>query len=341
MWRSRSIEVAALLVLVSVLLGATAIGETAIAPLDAVRIVGARLGLLETGTSPRAYEAILLDIRLPRIVLAGVVGGALAVAGAAFQGVFRNPLAEPTLVGPAAGAALGAVLAFVLPLPASWLGVGLVQLLAFGGGLAAAAVVWPLARVGAVTPVTGLLLAGVAVSTLASAVTTVLMYLHGDQLLAIYGWLLGGFNVASWNQVRLVAPLVALAGVSLLLAARPLDLLQLGEEEAATLGLDVERAKLGLMIAATLATAAAVSAAGPIAFVGLIVPHAVRIVAGPGHRRLVPLSGLLGAAFLVAADALARSLPGPSEVPVGVVTAAVGAPFFLLLLRRQKRGTAG
>ncbi len=317
---------AILLALVTV--AAAGLGKAAI-PFDVqAQIVGRRLGWSETANWPASYEAILFEIRLPRIALAAIVGAALALAGTAYQGIFRNPLADPYLLGVASGAGLGAVLAFVLPFSADLRAGGIVQVMAFLGALVTVAAVYLLARVGRSTPMTTLLLAGVALGALASAATSYLMYAHGDKLLVIYAWLLGGFNVATWRQVQLVAPAVLVSAVAIGLGTRTMNILQLGEEQAAALGVDVER---------TLATAAAVSAGGLIGFVGLVVPHVARLLFGPDHRRLVPLAALLGASFLVAADTAARSLPGPSETPVGVVTAAVGAPFFLVLLRQQKR----
>jgi iron complex transport system permease protein len=259
------------------------------------------------------------------------------VAGATYQGVFRNPLADPYLLGVAAGSGLGAVLAFILPLPREMYGAGAVQLFAFLGGIVAVVAVYLLARVGGSVPTTTLLLAGVAISAAASAVTAYLMYLRGDQLLVIYSWLLGGFNVASWQEVRLIAPMALLSAALMTAGGRVMNAMQFGDEQAATLGVPVEPMKLLLLAAATLATAAAVSSAGLIGFVGLVVPHLTRLAFGPDYRRLVPLAALMGAAFLILADAAARSTAGPSEVPVGVITAAVGAPFFLVLLRRQKR----
>lgn len=286
---------------------------------------------------PESAETILLQIRLPRIVLAGVVGAALATAGATYQGVFRNPLADPYLLGVASGASLGAVLAFILPIPRDLLRIGVVQTFAFLGGIAAVIAVYLLGRVGGSVPTTMLLLAGVAISAAASAATAYLMYIRGDQLLVIYSWLLGGFNVASWQEVRLVTPLVLLSIAVMVLGGRVLNVLQFGEEQAATLGIPVEPVKLALIAAATLATAAAVSAGGLIGFVGLIVPHATRLLIGPDYRRLVLTTALVGASFLIVVDAAARGLPGPSDIPIGVITAAVGAPFFLVLLRQQKR----
>ena len=296
-----------------------------------------RFGLAAAAPESASAETILLQIRLPRIVLAGLVGAALAVAGATYQGVFRNPLADPYLLGVASGASLGAVLAFILPIPPELSRGGAVQALAFVGAIIAVAMVYLLARVGGSVPTTTLLLAGIAISAAASAATAYLMYIRGDQLLVIYSWLLGGFNVASWQEVRLITPMVILSTGVMVMGGRIMNTMQFGEEQAAALGIPVEPAKLLLIGAATLATAAAVSVAGLIGFVGLVVPHMTRLLIGPDYRRLAPTAALLGAAFLIIADTAARAAPGPSEIPVGVITAAVGAPFFLLLLRRQKR----
>lgn len=316
---------------------AATVGKAPLPPGLPFDMLAARLGFGAERAWPANAATILLEIRLPRIALAGLVGCGLAVAGATYQGLFRNALADPYLLGVASGAGFGAVVAFVVPVPAGFDRTGTVQVLAFLGALATVLAVYSLARVGGSVPTSTMLLAGIAVSALATAATAYLMYARGDQLLVIYAWLLGGFNVASWQEVRLVAPTVLLSAVAMAVGARTLNILQFGEEQAAALGVRVERAKLLLVLAATLATAAAVAAGGLIGFVGLVVPHATRLLLGPDYRRLLPTAALLGAAFLIAADAGARSLPGPSEVPVGVVTAAVGAPFFLALLRRQKR----
>ena len=335
-WWALPVAASAVLVCLAAALAVT-VGKAPLPPGLPFAMAAARLGFGEGTTWPANAETILLEIRLPRVILAGLVGGALAIAGATYQGLVRNPLADPYLLGIASGAGLGAVLAFVLPMPAGVYRAGAVQAMAFLGALATVAAVYALARVGGSVPTTTLLLAGVAIGAAASAATAYVMYARGDQLLVIYAWLLGGFNVASWREVRLVAPAVLLSAVAMGLGGRTMNVLQFGEEQAAALGVPVERAKLLLVVAATLATAAAVSAGGLIGFVGIVVPHVTRLLIGPDHRRLLPTAALLGAAFLIAADAGARALPGPSEVPVGVVTAAVGAPFFLVLLRQQKR----
>lgn len=328
------------LALVVVGLVAVAWGSVRI-PLGAIlQMVAQRLHLPGTGeaTWPASWETIIFTIRLPRVVLAGIVGAALAISGATYQGLFRNPLADPYLIGVAAGAALGASLSVVLRLPARFYTLGATQWCAFAVALLAVALVYGLARVGEATPLTALLLAGVAISALASALTSFLMYWYGDKLLVIYGWLMGGMAAGSWSQVGQIAPYLVIGSLVLLPSARLLNALQLGEEGALALGIDVERLKLVLVVVATLVTAAAVSVSGLIGFVGLIVPHITRLLWGADHRRLLPCSLLLGAIFLIVADGLARSVLAPGEVPVGVLTALCGAPFFLYLLRGAKIG---
>lgn len=284
-----------------------------------------------------SHETILLEVRLPRVVLGALVGAGLSVAGATYQGLFRNPLADPYLVGVASGCGLGATIAMVAPLPALLYALGAVQFLAFLAGLLTVALVYFLSRVGRSTPVTTLLLAGVAVGSLAGAATAFMMYSHGDKMAVIYAWMLGGFNVASWRQIMTVAPCVLVAALVISLLGRIANVMQLDDDQARSLGVNVEVVKLVLVVFATLSTAAAVSATGLIGFVGLVVPHAVRILWGADYRSVVPMSALVGAAFLVSADTAVRLVPGPQEVPVGVVTAFCGAPFFLYLLRQQKR----
>jgi iron complex transport system permease protein len=305
-----------------------------------MRMVALRLHLPGVGeaTWPVSWESIIFTIRLPRVILAGIVGGALALSGATYQGLFLNPLADPFLIGVASGAALGATIATVVRLPARFYALGATQWCAFAGALVAVALVYGLARADQTMPVTSLLLAGVAVSALGSALTSFLMYWYGDKLQVIYGWLMGGLTAGAWAQVWQVAPYLALGSLILLPSARLLNALQLGEEGALALGIDVERLKIVIVVVATLVTAAAVSVSGLIGFVGLIVPHIVRLLWGPDHRRLLPFSLLIGAIFLIVADGLARTVLAPNEIPVGVLTALCGAPFFLYLLRRNKVG---
>jgi len=278
---------------------------------------------------------IVMDIRLPRVILAGLVGAALAMAGATYQGLFRNPLADPYLIGVAQGASLGAVIGFLLP--TGRLGTQIVPLLAFLGAVAGTVIVYSLARVGKTMPMTTLILAGVAVGALLGSIVSFLIINSGDRLHGIVFWLMGSFSLAEWSEVRLVLPYL-IAGMGLLiLYARPLNIMQLDEEQAQQLGINVEQLKIILLAAATLITAAAVSFVGTIGFVGIIIPHAVRLLWGPDYRYLLPFSIFSGAIFLIAADLLARTVFAPEEIPIGVITALCGAPFFLYLLRRKKR----
>jgi iron complex transport system permease protein len=283
-------------------------------------------------------EIIILQLRLPRVVGAALVGAALAVAGVLFQGLLRNPLADPFVIGTSAGAGLGITLAFLLPTGALILGFGFVAACAFVGALAAVALVSWLARVGGRTSVVTLLLAGVVVTTLMSALQTLIVDLNADLQLrfrSIFAWQLGGIAVDNWGQVAIVAVLVLLGLVAALLLAPTLNALALGEESAASLGVHVERQKTLLIGVASLLTSAAVAIAGLVGFVGLGVPHALRLLLGPGHRLLLPASALGGALFLVLADLLARVIIAPAQLPLGVLTALAGGPFFLYLLRRS------
>ena len=332
---------AAAVLLLSALLamtqGATSIPMQTIAEMLVARlpVVGDLLGVTPHWTA--AQEAVVWQIRLPRVLLASVVGGSLALAGATYQGLFRNPLADPYLIGVSPGAGLGAVIALALPLPAALYGLGVVQWLAFAGALSTVVVVALLARVGGSTPLSTLLLAGVALGAFAQAITSIVMYLQQDKLAVVYSWLLGGFSLGSWQQLLAILPYCLVSALAIHVYAGRLNVLQLDEEQAAQLGVDVERLKIILIAAATLAAAAAVSVSGLIGFVGLVVPHAVRLVWGPNYRLLLSLAALVGAIFLVWADLLARTVLAPTEIPVGAVTAFCGAPFFLYLLRQRKR----
>ena len=282
----------------------------------------------------RVADTIVWQIRLPRVALAALVGAALALAGAGFQGVFRNPLADPYLLGAASGAGFAASLVMVAGGTLGLLGRFSVPLAAFVGASATVLVVVALARRGWTLPVVPMVLAGVVVGSCLAAGTSFVLLASREQAAGILTWLLGSLAFASWERVGSVLPLVLVAAVALVSAARALDVLQLGESAAAQVGVPVEALKLTVVAAGTLATAAAVSVAGVIGFVGLVVPHAVRLALGPDHRRLVPIAALWGAGFMVLADLVARTVIAPAELPVGVVTALVGAPFFLMLLRR-------
>jgi iron complex transport system permease protein len=258
----------------------------------------------------------------------------LALAGSAYQGVFRNPLADPYLLGVAAGAGLGATLAI------SYLGTGgeLLPVSAFAGAIVGVVCAYVLGHAAGGTPGTGtLVLAGVTVAAFMTSVQTFVQQQHSQTLQSVYAWLLGGFDGADWHDVILIAPYIGISSVVLLLHRRVLDVLSLGDDEAASLGLDVRRARLIIVVAATAGTAAAVAVSGLIGFVGIIVPHTVRLLVSTSYRAVVPLSLVVGAGFLVLADVVARTIMSPAELPIGVVTAFFGAPFFAVVLRGSRR----
>jgi iron complex transport system permease protein len=318
------------------LLGALLVTVVVAVAFGAVAVPFDRILATFRGEGDPADAAIVLSLRLPRVLGAALVGGALAGAGALLQGMLRNPLADPYVLGASAGASVGAVLGLIAGVA---FGVLLVPSLAFGGALVSVIAVWRLARVGGETPVVTLLLAGVVFSAFAGSITTVLLVASDRlqlRLVSVIGWLMGGVAVLSWAQLAVSAALVAFALVAALLIAPRLDAFALGDDAAASLGVDVERTKRVVLVLSALLAAAAVSLAGLVAFVGLVAPHLVRVVLGPAHTRLVPASVLAGAVFLVGADLVARLALAPAELPVGVISGLVGGPFFFLLLWRHR-----
>ena len=320
--------VCSLVLFLSVLLS-IAIGSVFISPMDVWQTL--------TGQSANeTFTTILWSIRLPRTALVLLTGAALAGSGAAYQGLFRNPLADPYLIGVASGAGLGAVLAMSVRWPYSFFGLMAIPLAAFIAGMLTVFLVYWIARVGQSVPTTNLILAGTAFSSFATALTSFLMLRSSGELRRALGWLLGGLSLGGWEAVLALLP-YAVVGLTLLcLSGHALNLLQFGDEQAQQMGLNANRAKTFILVAASLTTAAAVAFAGIIGFVGLIVPHIVRLWWGGDYRRLVPLSILGGGAALLLADILARVVIAPQELPIGVVTALVGSPFFLWVLRRAK-----
>lgn len=288
---------------------------------------------VDSGLSDR-QQVILWELRVPRVVLGAVVGAMLAIAGATYQGVFRNPLADPYLLGVSSGAGLGATLAIVA---GGALGTGIIPPAAFVGGMVAVMATYALGRtVGAGRTEVVIILAGVAVGAFANAVQTFFLQRHDDSLRQVYSWMLGRLATDGWSDVVTVLPYVVVAVSVIAMHRRTLDVMAVGDVEASSLGIAPARVRLVLIAVATLGTAAVVSVSGLIGFVGIVIPHAVRLVIGPGHRLLLPLSMLVGGAFLVLADVVARTAMAPAEMPIGVVTAAIGAPFFLLVLRRSR-----
>ncbi len=314
-------------------------GAAAIPPATALGVLLERLPLLPFEVdAPATWERIVLEVRLPRVVAAGIVGAALGFAGASYQGVFRNPLAEPFLLGVSSGAALGAAIAILSPLPTGAYGFSWVPAFAFAGAALTVVLVYLLARAGAAANDATLILAGVALSAVLSAATSFLLLTGGEQARPIFSFLFGGFNTATWQRIAIGTPYIVAGAAVVALHARVLDVLQLDSEQAGQLGVNVNRVRLTVLAAASLMAATAVAMAGIIGFVGLIVPHAVRMLVGAGHARLLPLAALVGASLLIAADVVARTALAPQEVPVGIVTALAGGPFFLYLLRAHRAG---
>jgi iron complex transport system permease protein len=324
--------------LVAALLAGALVGPVHIGLFDALQSVAARVPFLHVHSPlSSSDESIFWDIRLPRVVLGALVGAMLAVAGASYQGVFHNALADPYLLGVAAGAGLGATIAVVylpdgfgfqnaLP-PAAFLGASIAVLLAYLIGRSA----------GRGSGGATLVLAGVTVASFFTAVQTYVQQQHSETLQEVYSWILGRLPSSGWDDVEILLPYVAVAIAGILLHRRLLDVLSVGDEEAATLGVHVGQVRLAVVVCATVGTAAAVAVSGLIGFVGIIVPHAIRLVAGPSYRLLLPLSVLVGAGFLVLADVIARTALSPAELPIGVVTAFFGAPFFAIVLRTSRR----
>ena len=318
-----------LLALIVMLIVSLAIGSVFIPPAELWRVV---IGAPSSDT----FGTILWNIRLPRTMLIALVGAALAGSGAAYQGLFRNPLADPYLIGVASGAGLGAIIAMSIRWPYTTLGLFAVPLAAFLASLLTVYLVYTFAHIGRTVPTTNLILAGVAVSSFAVSLTSFLMLRSTGEVRRAIGWLLGGVSLVGWDVTLALIPYLAIGMTVLILTGYSLNLLQFGDDQATQMGLNVRRAKFIIILASSLVTAAAVSFAGIIGFVGLIVPHVVRIWWGVDYRRLIPLSILGGASVLLVADVLSRIVLAPEELPVGIVTALAGAPFFLWVLRRAK-----
>jgi iron complex transport system permease protein len=334
LWASAAVAFLLGSLVVGVLVGPVELGlggvlESAAAKLH---VPGATSPLSET------EEAILWEIRVPRVVLGAIVGGMLALAGATYQGVFRNPLADPYLLGVAAGAGLGATVAIAY-LPEGLRGQRALPVAAFVGGIVAVFLTYAVGRSARrERDAATLVLAGVTVAAFFTAWQTFVQQRNAETLQQVYTWILGNIPSSGWSDVVLVMPYVVVAAVVVLALRRVVDVLNLGDDEAASLGIHVGRVRLALVVAATLGTAAVVAVSGLIGFVGIIVPHAIRLLAGVGYRALLPLSVLVGAGFVVLADVIARTALSPAEIPLGVVTAFFGAPFFALVLRSTRVG---
>ena len=301
------------------------------------------------GNWPASYYDIIVDLRLTRICLAALVGCGLAVAGTLMQGLFRNPMADPFVIGISAGGALGASMLFLFGLTSLSVGLlgmvltwkTLLPVFAFLGALGTVFLVYSIARVGGKVHGDTLLLSGVAVSAFCTAVVMFVLMRVGNQSRGLLFWMMGGLNSATWEEVYIAAVVIIVTSVLSLLLAKDMNVLLMGDETAMHLGMRVERTKVLVLLAASLLAGTAVAFTGIIGFVGLIIPHMMRLIVGPDHRVLLPASALFGATFLIWADTVARTVMSPTELPVGIVTALCGAPFFLFLLRSRSHSRKG
>ncbi len=335
--RTRRLAIGGTLLLVIVAVTAIGIGAVALTPGEVIAAIAQQFGISVGSPVSASTSSIVIELRAPRILAAIVVGAALAVAGGAFQSLLRNPLADPYVLGTSSGAALGAALAFLVPISGAAWELGGVQLAAFVGALLSVALVWRIAGIGSGEErIASVLLVGYAVASLLAAALSLVMLTSGANLRAIFGFLLGGLDGASWPRLAAAAIPAVAASLALALRGRPLAAFLLGDEAATHLGVNVQRERKIAIALASLATGAAVALAGLVGFVGLVVPHLVRLMVGPDPRAVLPLSAIGGALLLLIADTLARTI----GVPVGVITALIGAPFLLWLLQRARAGYA-
>ncbi len=339
-WRLSIIALLVLLLTTVVL--STAIGAVSIPPGDVFGIMLSRMPIIGENihhTWEAKYETIVLQIRMPRIAAGVIVGIALATAGAAMQGLFRNPMADPYIIGVSSGASLGAVSAIVLGVSTA-LGGHIVPIAAFIGAAAAAFLVYSISRIGGRVPVETLLLSGIAIASFLSALTSLLVYSAGSDMHKVIFWIMGGLWSRTWDHVFMAAPWIMIGSIIIYFFARDLNVMLLGDESAHQMGVSVETVKKILLGSSALIAAAAVSISGIIGFVGLIIPHIMRLIVGPDHRILIPASALMGGIFLVFTDTVARTVIAPVELPVGIITAMFGAPFFIYLLRNKGKAVS-
>lgn len=329
------------LLLIIVILFASSVGSANLSMVDSLKIILLRIPFLNKlidGSEYReVYIKIIWQVRLPRIFLAGICGSSLAIVGACFQGLFRNPLADPHILGISSGAAVGATIAMLSGISMSFLGLGVVGIFAFIGALVTALVVYQIACVGNKIPVVHILLTGTAINSMLSSFISLVMSLDREQIEKVYLWTLGSFSASNWKKVLFLVIIALICSIIIGIHSKELNLITTGEETAESLGVDTARAKKILIAVGSLLVAACVSVSGIIGFVGLIIPHCIRLISGPKYQKLIPLSCFLGAIFMILCDTLARILIQPSELPVGVITSILGAPYFIFLLQRNKK----
>lgn len=317
------------------------IGSANINVIDTFKIIGSHIpgikDIMDTSDIVKSQDSIIWNIRLPRVLLGVLVGASLSMAGASFQGMFKNPMADPYIIGISSGAALGAALAIIFKLEFSILGFSSISFFAFLGALVAVTMVYNIARVKNQVPVTTLLLSGVAIGQFFTAIMSFLMVIFNKDMNKIIYWTLGSLSGKGWSPVITISLPVIMTMIILNFFARDLNIMLTGEESAKSLGVNVEKTKVYILLLGTFITSVVVSVSGIIGFVGLIIPHVVRLIIGPDHRILLPASALLGGIFMIFSDTIARTIISPIEIPVGIVTALFGGPFFIYLLRTKKK----
>lgn len=317
------------------------IGVANVTIIDSIKIIFKTIPIIgdyiDVSNIQRSHVAIIQNIRLPRVLLSFLVGYGLSIVGVAFQGMLKNPMADPFIVGTSSGAALGASIAILLKLNKMFFGVGIVSIFAFIGALLATLIVYNMARIKGKVPVTTLLLAGIATGQFFTAIMSFIMTISTKDVSTIIFWTMGSFSGRGWNHIQIAIVPVLLGSIIIYIFAKDLNIMLLGEDSAQNMGVETEKVKKIILITSVLITAFLVSVSGIIGFVGLIVPHMVRLLIGPDHRILIPASGLIGGIFLIVADTLSRTIIAPTELPVGIITALAGCPFFIYLLRKTKR----
>ncbi|MBU5675389.1 iron chelate uptake ABC transporter family permease subunit [Alkaliphilus sp. MSJ-5] len=317
------------------------IGVANVTIIDSIKIILKTIPIIgdyiDVSNIQKSHIAIIQNIRLPRVLLSFLVGYGLSIVGVAFQGMLKNPMADPFIVGTSSGAALGASIAILLKLNKMFFGIGIVSIFAFTGALLATLIVYNMARIKGKVPVTTLLLAGIATGQFFTAIMSFIMTISTRDVSTIIFWTMGSFSGRGWNHIQIAIIPVLLGSIIIYIFSKDLNIMLLGEDSAQNMGVETEKVKKVILITSVLITAFLVSVSGIIGFVGLIVPHMVRLLMGPDHRILIPASGLVGGIFLIVADTLSRTIIAPTEVPVGIITALAGGPFFIYLLRKTKR----
>lgn len=329
------------LLLLLVMIFAISVGSADLSMIDSLQIVLNRIPVIgnhvDVSELAVTYDTIIWQVRMPRILISAMVGGALAVVGAAFQGVFQNSLADPHILGVSSGAALGATFAMLTGTSVSFFGLGTIGIFAFLGAMATVFLVYRVAGFGGQISTTNMLLTGTAISTMLSAIISLLMTFNNNQIAKVYMWTMGSFSSATWEKVIFLALFVFIGVIIMIIYSGKLNILMMGEEDAQCLGVDVSRTKTILIVTASLLVAASVSVSGIIGFVGLIIPHCVRMICGSDNRKLIPYVFFVGAIFLVFCDTIARTIAAPTEIPVGIITSIFGAPYFVMLVVTRRR----